>query len=156
MRPALSLLFALPLALPLGGCATCVKHLCHNINPESTFVTLRSTPPGATAKLSSGRKVKTPARLVLRSDEDMKVTFTLDGYEPAEVQVGPALNPWVLADFIAVPPLGFFVDLEQGATSALFPKTVHAVLESTARAGQAAPAAPPPSSPAPKPAAQGD
>ncbi|HVR75168.1 MAG TPA: hypothetical protein VMT52_12580, partial [Planctomycetota bacterium] len=59
-----------------GGCATYVKHLCHQAAPETTVVRLETTPPGAEAKLSNGMSVRTPTMVVLPSKEDVSVTFT--------------------------------------------------------------------------------
>ncbi len=130
----LALVSAACLPLPAAGCATCVKHLCHDIAPSSTFVALETTPPGAVAKLSNGRTVTTPARLVLRSDQKVTVTFTKDGYQPAEAWISPSVSYWFLGDLITLPPFGFLVDLEQGGVQRLYPSGVHVDLESVATA----------------------
>ena len=115
-----------------AGCATHIKNLCHGISPSSTFVSLESTPPGAIAKFPDGRTVTTPTRIVLRSDRDVTLTFLKDGYKPAEVEVGPGFNYWYLGNLLAIPPFGFFIDLEQSAVSRSYPSTVHVELESLA------------------------
>ena len=123
---------ALSIALFPIGCATEIKDLCHGISPSSTFVTLESTPSGAAAKFPDGRTVTTPTRVVLRSDHDLTLTFTKDGYKPAKVEVGPGLNYWYLGNLLAFPPLGFFIDAGQDAVLRSYPSTVHVDLESVA------------------------
>ena len=124
-----SMLIAIAAATGTAGCASYVNHLCHNLAPGTSFVTFESTPPGAVATLSTGRVVRTPACVPLRADREITATFTRDGYQPATVQLRPGMNPWVLGDLIALPPIGFFIDAEQGAMSSVYPGTVRVALE---------------------------
>jgi len=140
--PTLRALWSTTLVLVLltTGCASYVNHLCYNISPSSTFVTVESTPPGALARFSDGRTTTTPCRVCLRSDEDITVDLTKDGYQPARIEIGPGFDAWYLGNFIAVPPFGFFVDVEQDAVMRSYPGSVHVELQSIAlrRPGSAA------------------
>jgi len=125
--------FALSLTSLHAGCATQIRYLCWGVAPTNTFVTLESTPPGAMAKLSNGRTVTTPIKIVLRSDGPVSIQFTKDGFQPAEAQVTPGLNGWVFGNLLAFPPFGFFIDAEQSAGTRLYPSTVRVDLVSVAK-----------------------
>jgi hypothetical protein len=129
MRTSRISFIILALAAAPSGCASYVNHLCHNLAPGSSFVTIESTPPGAVATLSTGRVVRTPARVPLRAGKEITATFTREGYEPATVKLTPGMNPWVLGDILALPPIGFLIDLEQGAMGSVSPGTVQVALE---------------------------
>lgn len=133
---------SLLLVLVIGsGCATHIKHLCHNISPSSTFITVESDPPGVKASFSDGRTITTPGRVVVRSDEKITVNFTKDGYQPEKVEIGPGFNYWFLGDLLAFPPIGFFVDAEQDAISRSYPSGIYVTMKSVARRGAAQPRA---------------
>ena len=113
-----------------SGCATYVKFLCYKTSATTTVVDVRTDPPGASLALSDGRSLKTPAQLVLESGTDMRLTITQDGYEPVEMELRSHADLWFyLGNLLLLPPLGYLVDLEQGATQNLRPHDVDVVLK---------------------------
>ena len=113
-----------------SGCATHVKFLCHKTSATTTVVDVRTDPPGASLTLSDGRSLRTPAQLVLQSGEDVRLMIAEDGYEPVEVELRSRLNLWFyLGNLLMLPPIGYLVDIEQGATQNLSPGTVNVVLK---------------------------
>ena len=119
------------LALSDSGCALLVKHFCENTAPTNTVVTINSSPQGVTGKVSNGRVVTTPVQLMLKSDESVSIHFAKEGYQPAEVNISSMVNPWLFGDILALGPIGFGIDLEQGATRTLGPSRINLVLEPT-------------------------
>jgi hypothetical protein len=85
-------------------------------NPAKTTIQLQSEPAGAEAKTSLGSSCHTPCSLELAANNDLSVTFSLDGYQPQTIPVKPA------------PPTG---PAEPGTypTVALTPNPVMAQLE---------------------------
>lgn len=130
-RSNLAILATVAMLLPVG-CAAHIKHLCHNIDPSSTLVTVESTPPGAIAKFSDGRTTTTPSRVCLRSDRDLTVEFSKEGYRSVRVEIGPGFDAWYLGNLLAFPPFGFFIDLEQDAVTRSYPGSLHVELQSVA------------------------
>jgi hypothetical protein len=55
--------------------------------PITDSVAFESTPPGATANLSTGQNCKTPCSVTVPADAPFSVTFTLAGYQPDTAQV---------------------------------------------------------------------
>jgi|RhiMethySRZTD1v2_1073278.scaffolds.fasta_scaffold04353_15 hypothetical protein len=134
-RSRLILLAAAPLLSLSSGCATYVNYLCHDMGPADAFVLVESEPPGALAKFSDGRSATTPAQVCVRSDEEITVDFTKDGFEPASAVISPIVNPWFWVNIIMLPPIGFLVDVEQGAVWTCSPGHVTVQLQPLPKAG---------------------
>jgi hypothetical protein len=85
-------------------------------NPAKATIQLQSEPTGAEAKTSLGASCQTPCSLEVAANNDLSVTFSLDGYQPQTVPVKP------------VPPTG---RVEPGTypNVALTPNPVMAQLE---------------------------
>jgi hypothetical protein len=125
-----------------SGCATYVKFLCHKTSATTTVVDVRTDPPGASLTVGDGRSLRTPAQLVLQSGEDVRLAIAEDGYEPVELEIRSGANLWFyLGNLIMLPPIGYLIDLGQGATQDLSPGTIDVVLK---------PLGPPPAAPAPR------
>ena len=106
--------------LALAGCSSgSVNGLFPGMassNPAKATIQLQSEPAGAEAKTSLGSSCQTPCSLELAANNDLSVTFSLDGYQPQTIPVKPA------------PPTG---PVEPGTypTVALTPNPVMAQLE---------------------------
>jgi hypothetical protein len=119
------LAIVLPAALAASACAT-------TISGETQKVELTSDPPGATVEVEPGwYEVKTPIGLVVkRKDGPLRLTFTMEGYEPYRAQVRATTNPWTLGNFalLAFVTWGIQIDDESGAEVSLSPAAIHASL----------------------------
>ena len=118
IRFAIAVLFA----LSASACATI-------ISGSTQKLALTSDPPGADVLVEPGWfVVKTPIVIeVDRKDAPLRLTFTMEHYEPLQAHVEQSANPWALADI----PLGVLwiaLDLSSGAAFALSPDEIHAIL----------------------------
>jgi hypothetical protein len=107
----------------LGGCSSSSLGLgdYFKSTPPTILVQLESQPPGAEAKTSLGPGCKTPCSVsVPAPDTGFSVSYTLNRFQPATVQVQVIHNPG---------------DLSNPATTATDPNPVYAELQ---------PAGPPP------------
>lgn len=118
LRPALAVLAA----LSAPACATFVSGSTQEIR-------LTSEPPGASVEVEPGwYSVKTPIALELQREESpLRLTFTMDGYQPYRAHIERSVNPWVLGN-IAFGLLTLGIDVSSGAAVVLFPDEIHAVL----------------------------
>jgi len=98
----------------LSGCATVVRG-----TTEPLF--LNSTPPGATAKLSTGYSCMTPCQVVMDRNASFTVTFSRDGCQEEQVSVFPTLAGGGVL-------LGGLVDYGTGAVYSLKPNPAVATL----------------------------
>ena len=58
-------------------------------NPPKATIQLQSEPAGAQATTSLGSSCQTPCSLELAANNDLSVTFSLDGYQPQTIPVKP-------------------------------------------------------------------
>jgi hypothetical protein len=83
--------------LALAGCSSgSVNGLFPGMassNPGKATIQLQSEPAGAEAKTSLGSSCQTPCSLELAANNDISVTFSLDGYQPQTIPVKPAPPP---------------------------------------------------------------
>jgi len=80
----------------LGGCSSMSSFSLDSFKsaPPSIQVQLESQPPGADAKTSLGPGCKTPCTVsVAAPDAGFSVTYAMDKFEPATVQVKVIRNP---------------------------------------------------------------
>jgi hypothetical protein len=129
-RSALALLVLMAATGWVGGCATITRSGWEQLMVESD-------PPGAFVQLSNGVTGITPVRFGVRRTDDLAVTVTKEGYEPATITVksqwadtgkaGMAGNvPLVAAAGAGL--VGVGVDLATGATRSHVPNPVKVTL----------------------------
>lgn len=99
MTPLLRVL-AIVGVLLLGGCASWTPNwdFMPNLGGSSNVsLTIESDPPGADAKTSLGPSCRTPCMIPVPADRNFTVNYSLSGYLPQVVTVGPrsAGNPGV-------------------------------------------------------------
>jgi hypothetical protein len=76
--------------LLLGGCASWTPNWNFLTGgPSNVSLTIESDPPGADAKTSIGPSCRTPCMLPVPADRSFTVNYSLNGYLPQVVQVGP-------------------------------------------------------------------
>jgi hypothetical protein len=76
--------------LLLGGCASWTPNWNFLTGgPSNVSLTIESDPPGADAKLSLGPSCRTPCMIPVPADRPFTVNYSLNGYLPQVVQVGP-------------------------------------------------------------------
>lgn len=116
----------LALALAVSGCATVLRGTKQDFS-------IKSTPAGATATLSTGQSCVTPCELHLRRKDAFEVTFTLPGYQSqtAQVQSGwsdGGTKTFIIGNVIAGGLIGMGVDAANGSTRDLFPNPLDVTL----------------------------
>jgi predicted small secreted protein len=111
----------------LPACATVVR----GTNQD---VSIASEPPEALARLSNGLSCTTPCRLELDRQQDVTVTFTKPGYQPADAKIISRVrgSDYVLGiggNFVAGGLLGAVVDASVGSLHSLEPTPLHVTLQ---------------------------
>jgi hypothetical protein len=102
-----------------AGCATVIR------GTQQDFA-IQSTPPGATASLSTGQSCVTPCSLRLPRKEDFDVSFSMDGYDSGTAHVTSGWSragtqTFVIGNIILGGLVGMGVDASSGATRDLWP-----------------------------------
>ncbi|MBX9746536.1 MAG: PEGA domain-containing protein [Hyphomonadaceae bacterium] len=125
-----------------SGCATVLR------GTEQDF-SIQSTPPGATATLSTGQVCITPCELRLRRKDDFDVTFTMDGYQTGTAHVTSGWSrggtqTFVIGNIILGGLIGMGVDASNGATRDLYPNPLVVTLVPVEPVAPVAPATPEP------------
>lgn len=110
-----ALLFALPCALALGGCATV-------LNGTNVDYTAESKPEGATIKFSNGGSCTTPCKLEQRRKDDLRADITLEGYKPTYVLIQSKLGGSAFGNILLGGGVGAIVDGSNGASNRLYPR----------------------------------
>jgi hypothetical protein len=88
-------------------------------------LTIESDPPGADAKTSFGPSCRTPCMIPVPADRPFTVNFSLPGYLPQAIQVGPRGG----ADVPTVDVAGGSTETYGTATPELAPNPVYAQLQ---------------------------
>lgn len=105
------------------GCATVL------VGPSQT-VSIRSSPPGATATVLPGETtVVTPAEIDLPRKRSHTVCFHLDGYRPVNGYIDPLPGGWMYGNLVLGGLVGMLIDIESGAAWTLSPDPLEVVLE---------------------------
>jgi PEGA domain-containing protein len=109
MKKLLAVLVAGGVVLPAVGCASLVAR-----GPD--FVPVDSRPSGARVKLDGISVGKTPVVVPFERTCEGVLTFELEGYEPATVDVDKVPNGWFFGNLLWFPvwpvvPVGMVVDL---------------------------------------------
>ena len=127
----------------LAGCSSDI----FKSTPPMTQVQLESNPPGADARTSAGPSCKTPCSVSIPApDTGFSVSYALDKYQPADVQVKVTRNP---GDFttpasVVMDPNPVFAELQLAAPA----KPVKKPRPKKPKAAKAAPAEPSEAAPA--------
>jgi len=120
-------LLACALALAsTAGCATVIR------GTQQDFA-IESTPPGASATLSSGETCVTPCALRLPRKHAFDVSFAMDGYESGTARVSSGWSrggtqTFVIGNIILGGLIGMGVDASNGSTRDLTPNPLQVTL----------------------------
>ena len=107
-----------------GGCGTI-------LNGTRQTVGIQSTPAGATVTTApAGETSTTPGSIILERKNNYILTFTADGYEPAEAHLRREMKTVILVLDILAGVVGVIVDAVTGGWYQLEPETVSATLRS--------------------------
>jgi hypothetical protein len=120
--------------LLLGGCASWAPNWNFLSGSANVSLTIESDPPGADAKLSIGPSCRTPCMIPVPADRPFTVNYSLNGYLPQVVQVGPRGGADASLDVAG----GASESMGGSMTAELAPNPVYAQLQ------PAPPPAPPP------------
>jgi hypothetical protein len=102
----------------LGGCAT----VLNGVHQGMPFL---SDPSGANIRLAQGGTCTTPCEIEMRRGHDSLVTYTLEGFEPAQVYIQSRLGGAVAGNILAGGIIGGIVDGSNGASNRLHPNPVY-------------------------------
>jgi hypothetical protein len=81
--------FAIASALLAAGCSSWTPSLGFLSSGANVSLTIESDPPGADAQTSLGPACRTPCMIPVPADRDFTVSYSLNGYLPQAIQVGP-------------------------------------------------------------------
>jgi hypothetical protein len=87
-------------------------------------LTIESDPPGADARTSLGPSCRTPCMIPVPADRSFTVSYSLNGYLPQAIQVGPATGTNAGYDVAGAPS-----EMYATATAELTPNPVYAQLQ---------------------------
>ncbi|MCR6734771.1 MAG: hypothetical protein NVV83_12115 [Afipia sp.] len=79
--------------LGLAGCSSFSMPDMFKTAPPVVTVQLRSLPPGAEARTSTGQSCKTPCSVSVSAENNFTVTFALPKYQPETVPVQVVRDP---------------------------------------------------------------
>ncbi|MCL2714419.1 MAG: hypothetical protein FWD68_07530 [Alphaproteobacteria bacterium] len=80
------------IVLAAAGLAGCSSLDFFKSSPPNIQLQLDSNPPGADARTSLGPSCKTPCSVTVATGEPFSVSYTMDKYQPATVQVNVTKN----------------------------------------------------------------
>jgi len=80
------------IALAAASLAGCTSFDLFKSAPPNIQLNLESNPPGADARTSLGPSCKTPCSVTVATGEPFSVSYTMDKYQPATVQVNVTKN----------------------------------------------------------------
>ena len=111
--------------LALAGCSSWAPNWNFLSAGANVSLTIESDPPGADAKTSLGPSCRTPCMIPVPADRSFTVNYSLNGYLPQVVTVGPrGANPNFQVDVAGNPGLG-----DELPTTELAPNPVYAQLQ---------------------------
>lgn len=112
-------------AFGAAGCGTIM-------NGTRQTVAIQSTPAGATVSaVPASGTTTTPGSMVLERKNNYVLTFTADGYEPAEAHLRREMRTVILVLDILAGVVGVVVDAVTGGWYQLEPETVSVTLRSS-------------------------
>ena len=133
------------LAIGLVGCATIMQR------GTKQWVSIVSTPAGATATIDGMQEIQTPGQVKLKRGKDHTVKVEKDAYEPAVTMIDHEMSMWVLGNALFGGLIGLAVDFGTGGAYKLEPNEIHVTLKEKPAivVPPAAPATVPAATPAP-------
>jgi hypothetical protein len=76
-------------ALLTAGCGSWAPSWGFLSSGANVSLTIESDPPGADARTSLGAACRTPCMIPVPADQSFTVSYSLNGYLPQSIQVGP-------------------------------------------------------------------
>ena len=80
---------AIASALLAAGCSSWTPSFDFLSSGANVSLAIESDPPGADARTSLGPTCRTPCMIPVPADRSFTVSYSLNGYVPQEIQVGP-------------------------------------------------------------------
>ena len=80
---------AIASALLAAGCSSWTPSFDFLSSGANVSLTIESDPPGADARTSLGPTCRTPCMIPVPADRSFTVSYSLNGYVPQAIQVGP-------------------------------------------------------------------
>lgn len=109
------------------GCATIFT------GGTNQYITIKSDPPGATVTIDGRPDSVGQTPFVTQASRRLGhyIHITKAGYEPMDATLHQEFNPLFIGDVIALPPVGFIVDLADGSFLILRPYELDVRLKPT-------------------------
>jgi hypothetical protein len=127
---------ALIVAMAMAGCATIMNR------GRKQWVTVTSTPTGATATIDGVTTIQTPGQAKLKRGKDHVIVIEKEGYETSQTVLDHELSGWVFGNLVFGGLVGLAIDFGAGGAYKLDPDTINVMLRETE----------PPQQPSPEPA----
>lgn len=105
------------------GCATIMNR------GGKQWVTITTTPTGATATIDGFTTVETPTQLKLKRNKDHIIVFEKKGYEQKQVLIEHDVSNWVWGNILLGGLIGLAIDFGSGGAYKLEPESVNATLK---------------------------
>lgn len=109
------------------GCATIMNR------GGKQWVTITTTPTGATATIDGFTTVETPTQIKLQRKKDHIIVFEKEGYEQKQVLIEHDLSNWVWGNILLGGLIGLAIDFGSGGAYKLEPESVNAILTPSAK-----------------------
>ena len=123
MKPLLRVC-AIASALLAAGCSSWTPSLGFLSSGANVSLTIESDPPGADASTSLGPSCRTPCMIPVPADRSFTVSYSLNGYVPQTIPVGPRGVEGGGVDVAGAPSDGY-----SSAMPELTPNPVYAQLQ---------------------------
>ena len=107
----------------LLGCATIMNR------GGKQWVTVTSTPIGATATIDGMNTLQTPGQIKLKKNRDHTVVFELAGHEKAQVLIEHDMSNWVWGNLLIGGLIGLAIDFGSGGAYKLEPEVINVTLK---------------------------
>ncbi len=114
---------AIIVSIALLGCATIIHQ------GGKQWVSVISTPAGATATIDGTTKIQTPGQVKLKRGKTHIVMVEKDGYEPAQAIIDHEFSGWVFGNILLGGLIGLAVDFGTGGAYNLEPDSVNMTLK---------------------------
>lgn len=124
MKPRVRTGIALALSMAVVvGCAT----IMHRGGKQ--WVSITSTPTGATATVNGIKEIQTPGQVKLKRGKDHIVLIEKEGYEPVQVLLDHEFSWWVVGNILLGGIIGLAVDFGTGGAYNLEPDAIDVTLK---------------------------
>jgi len=111
-------------ALLSAGCSSWTPSFSFLSSGANVSLTIESDPPGADASTSLGPRCRTPCMIPVPADRSFTVSYSLSGYLPQAIQVGPGAASGPGYDVAGAPSDGYATPMAE-----LTPNPVYAQLQ---------------------------